>query len=214
VRFSALVPAALLFFSSLANVQAGDDLRIDSPATGSTVSGTVEILGTAAIAGMARYRVEFAYDPNPTATWFLIAENTAPVQNGILAVWDTARVSQGVYALRVAVVLPDGTVRDTVTSGIRIRRKEGAAPTPSEESVVPVGTYPPVEGRAAAAFPAPTAVVESGSSQTTRSASPMGIAFLSGGFLALLGFALYWIRSHWQRWRHQRLVRGIRRGGS
>ncbi len=214
MRFPLLFMVLFSISASSAFRQVEEEPRIDSPSAGESVSGIVEIIGTAAVPGMARYRLEFAYDPNPAATWFLIGEGTEPVRNGLLAVWDTSLISEGVYTLRIAAFLTDGSTRESVTGGIVLDREGPSASVPSEE-VIPAAVPDSRDyGQAAAAFPAPTAAAESALPQTSRPVSPMGIAFLIGVILAFLGFALLWIRSRWLLWKHERFVREIRKGGS
>src|SRR4030042_1455906 len=99
MRFPILAVSVLSIFVSAASLQADQVLRIDSPAADETVSGMVEIRGSAAAPGMLRFRVEFGYDPDPTGTWFLISEGTEAVPDGRLAVWDTTSIREGDYAL-------------------------------------------------------------------------------------------------------------------
>jgi hypothetical protein len=214
MRFLSLAVAVFTISAFSAIHQAEDTLLIVSPAAEETVSGSVPVMGTAAAPGMLRFRVEFAYDPDPTGTWFLIAEGTEPVQDGLLAVWDTERVSEGDYALRVAAFFPDGSLLEAVTRGIRVRRQDSTASPPPEETVVPFAPDAQPYGPVAAAFPAPTAAVESDLSQAPPSASPLVIAFLSGMVLGILGFVLFWIRSRWLWWKHQRFLRDIRNSGN
>jgi hypothetical protein len=213
MRFPTLAVAVFTISAFSAIRQAEGTLLIASPAAEETVSGSVPVTGTAAAPGMLRFRVEFAYDPDPTGTWFLIAEGTGPVEDGLLAVWDTDRVSEGDYALRVAAFFPDGSLLEAVTRGIRVRRRDSTASPPPEETVVPFAPDAQPYGPVAAAFPAPTAAVESDLSQAPPSASPLGIAFLSGMVPGILGFVLFWIRSRWLWWKRQRFLRDIRKSG-
>jgi hypothetical protein len=181
-------------------------LRIESPSENDNISGTVEIRGTAAALGMTRFRVDFAYQQNPTNTWFPIAEGTEPVPNGVLAEWDTTPVSEGTYSLRLRGYLQDGTVQDAIVNGIRVRRSAAPAPSPSGEVVIPFQPDAQTSGRAAAVFPAPTAVSASRSAQTTPKTPERVSVFLFGAGLVLLSFGLAGLRSRWLSWRHRRFV--------
>ena len=213
MRFPILVLAVFAVSASAVSFQADENLRIESPAADETVSGSVEIIGAAAAPGMVRYRVEFAYDPDPAGTWFLIAEGTEPVQDALLAVWDTSHISEGIYALRVAAYFQDGSIRDAVTHGIRVQRSLSATPVPSEAAGIPAGPDSLAYGRAAAAFPAPTAAVASELPSTSPPASSQGIAFWIGAGLAFLGFGLVWIRCRWLWWKHRQFIRIVRKSG-
>jgi hypothetical protein len=210
MRFPIL--AAVVF--SLFLLQGDESLHIDSPPENGTVFGTVEIKGTAAAPGMTCYRVDFAYEQNPTNTWFPIAEGTEPVQNGTLVEWDTSQIREGTYSLRLTAYLQDGSIRQAVANGIRVRR--AALPTQQnpQETVIPVEPDGQSAGRAAAIFPAPTAAVALGPLNSSEPISFQEIAFLSGGGLALLAFGLFWFRSRWVWWKHRRLVLQIRKNES
>jgi hypothetical protein len=203
--------AAAVF--SLFLAQGDETLRIDTPPENGTVSGTVEIRGTAAAPGMTRYRVDFAYEQNPTNTWFPIAEGTAPVQHGILGEWETAQVSEGTYSLRLAAFLQDGSVRYAVATGIRVRRASAPVPSPSEEMVIPFQPDAQTSGRAAV-FPAPTAVSAVAPQEASGAVSYRAIPFLAGAGLALLAFGLAGLRSRWLWWKHRQFVLHVRKNES
>jgi len=58
---------------------------ITAPAPGDAVTGSVNITGTATHPQLTRYEVAFAYDPNPTDTWFeLQPPSTNSVTDGVL----------------------------------------------------------------------------------------------------------------------------------
>jgi hypothetical protein len=210
MRFPALVLAVCSALAFAPHPQADETLRIDSPGENESVSGSVEIEGTAAAPGMTRFRVEFAYESNPTGTWFLIAEGTAPVQDGLLAVWDTASISEGVYSLRLVAFLPDGSMREAVTHGVRVSR---TAPLPA---ATPGETVIPVEGatqnivRTPAEFPAPTYPGFARGASKSGMAPPLS-AFLAGAGAGLVLFGLWAMRSRWLWWKHRLLVRGFRK---
>jgi hypothetical protein len=203
--------AAAVF--SLFLAQGDDLLRIDSPAENGTVSGTVEIRGSAAVSGMSRYRVDFAYDQNPTDTWFPVSEANSPVRNGVLAEWDTTHLSEGTYSLRLSAFLQDGSVRDSAVNGIRVLRSAAPVPSPSGEMVIPFQPDAQTSGRAAV-FPASTAVFASEPNQTAGPVPYRVPAFLAGAGLALLAFALVGLRSRWLWWKHRRFVASVRKNES
>nr|HID12836.1 hypothetical protein [Anaerolineae bacterium] len=80
---------------------------ITSPTEGMTLSGVVEIRGSANHPSTQWwYNVSYAPGPEPTgdSQWVPLAqvENT-PVQDDVLAVWDTTTVPDGVYTLALTV---------------------------------------------------------------------------------------------------------------
>ncbi|MBN1439180.1 MAG: hypothetical protein JW929_07210 [Anaerolineales bacterium] len=212
MRFPARLAFLLALSISAFSFQADEALRIDSPAAGETVSGMVEISGTAAASGMMRWRVEFAYDPDPTGTWFPIAEGASPVTNGVLAEWDVTRISEGEYTLRIAAYFADGSMRESIVRGIRVRRAYPLATTAEPEAVTPAEVPPQPAHQPPAAFPAPTAA-ESPASTSAPDSTSLGAAFLAGALMAGMGFGLAALRTRWLLWRRRRMVRRIRKSG-
>jgi len=74
---------------------------IASPAFGQPVSGTVSIVGTAADPRFKEYRLESR--PLGTESWTSLAQSASPVANGVLGVWDTESVPDGVHEIRLSV---------------------------------------------------------------------------------------------------------------
>ncbi len=206
MRFPILVVAIFSLFL----VQGDESLRIDSPSPNETLTGIVEIRGTAAVTGMVHYRVDFAYEKNPIDTWFLISEGTTPVQHEVLAEWDVTPISGGTYSLRLTAFLQDGSVRDVVVEGIRVRTTAPAVTPLAGETVIPFQPDAQTSGRAAV-FPAPTVTFASGPSPSGAALPFWVIAFLSGAGLALLVLGLFEARSLWLRWNHRRFVRQIQK---
>lgn len=64
------------------------------------VYGQVEIVGSASGLNFSNYRLEYGQGEFPS-TWNLIKTSTSPVTNGVLGVWDTSLISDGIYTLRV-----------------------------------------------------------------------------------------------------------------
>jgi hypothetical protein len=98
--------------------------EITSPEEDDTVSGTINIEGTAQdyqpgtstpSGNFQWYRVERGAGASPSS-WTEITTSTSPVENGTLATWDTTGVADGVYTLRLTVRdQADNEAQDTVT---------------------------------------------------------------------------------------------------
>jgi hypothetical protein len=73
-----------------------------TPATGESLTGIVEISGTADIQNFAFYKYEYI-NLTPGAVWRAIQAGTKPIQQGSLGTWDTRLVIPGEYALRLVV---------------------------------------------------------------------------------------------------------------
>jgi hypothetical protein len=131
----------------------------------------------------------------------------------VLAEWDTTRISEGTYSLRLTAFLQDGSARDILTTGIRVRRAAAPAPSSSGETVIPFQPDAQTSGRAAV-FPAPTAAFASGPPPSSAALPCREIAFLSGAGLALLAFGTFWVRSRVLARKRRRFVLQIRKNES
>ena len=76
---------------------------ITSPTTGASVHGDVTVSGTAQAGSFARYLLEYGAGLTPIAWSPIGAPRTQPVVKGSLGVWDTRRLADGVYTLRLTV---------------------------------------------------------------------------------------------------------------
>jgi membrane peptidoglycan carboxypeptidase len=77
--------------------------RITSPVDGQTVSGVIGIEGVALAANFSHYGVEYGESWGPLAWGPVAGPLTQPMEGGPLAQWDTRRVPNGPYSLRVIV---------------------------------------------------------------------------------------------------------------
>ncbi|HRF49266.1 MAG TPA: hypothetical protein PLC98_16660 [Anaerolineales bacterium] len=149
---SAVLCASLALWASPARAQ--DGVAIASPESGQGVSGVVEIRGTAVRQPFLRYELAFAYDPNPRGTWFAIGEpGTAPVVDGLLGVWDTTGLADGVYALRLRVYAGERDFAEFFVGRVVVRRD---LPTQSPPAEAP--TSAPTAGVGGDTGPTPTAI--------------------------------------------------------
>jgi hypothetical protein len=73
-----------------------------TPVTGESLTGAVEITGTADIPNFAFYKYEYI-SLTPGAVWRAIGAETGPTQDDLLGTWDTTLVLPGEYALRLVV---------------------------------------------------------------------------------------------------------------
>jgi hypothetical protein len=143
--FAAFLGLALWIPVSVA-AQTGVDIRIDAPASGDVLQGLVNITGTSAVDGFFSAELSFAHDSDSTSTWFLIYQTDSPVTDGLLAAWDTSLVTDGEYNLRLRVTLQDGTILESLVTGLRIRNQistETPAPTSTPEPTATTEFIPP-----------------------------------------------------------------------
>ena len=94
--------------------------EIADPQPGQALRGVVLIRGTADHPAFDHYEVSFAYEPNPTASWFAIeAAGGAAVPGGQLADWDTTQIADGAYQLRLQVFVTTGEAPlEFITAGL------------------------------------------------------------------------------------------------
>jgi membrane peptidoglycan carboxypeptidase len=87
--------------------------NITSPELFAEVNGAVKIIGTAAGDNFSYYRVQVGKGLNPQEWIQLGSDINTPVDNGILAEWDTKGLS-GLYAVQLQVVKNDQVVETAV----------------------------------------------------------------------------------------------------
>jgi membrane peptidoglycan carboxypeptidase len=88
-------------------------VNITLPELFAQVSGEVRIMGTAAGDDFVSYRLQVGKGLNPQE-WIQISEDiTTPVENGLLAEWDTSELS-GLYAVQLIVVREDQRLETAV----------------------------------------------------------------------------------------------------
>ena len=85
------------------------DVRMTSPEAFAQVQGHVQIRGTASGTDFERYRVLVGQGINPQDWMTVGEESTQPVEDGLLATWDTQGLS-GLYAVELQVIRSDQRV--------------------------------------------------------------------------------------------------------
>lgn len=139
IILACLLAIALLSLPALAAPVAQEGQAvITAPQANAQVAGVVQITGSASHPQFARYELAWAAEPITGDNWgaFLTAET--PVENGVLALWNTTQVPDGVYALRLRVVRQDGNYAETVVRGIRITNtRPTETPTPPLQPTIP-----------------------------------------------------------------------------
>ncbi len=108
---------------------------ISTPTSGEIISGVVTVTGTAVDPNYLRYELAFRNENNQAAGWIVFAEGNQPVNEGVLAIWDTT-VGQNVgapvfpdgrYRLRLRVVKTDYNYDEYFVTDLTI---SNAGPTP------------------------------------------------------------------------------------
>jgi len=135
-------------------VQAQAQPGISSPASDSTVSGDVVILGTATIDPFQKYELHYKLEPSSDDAFIYFDGGTTPIINGQLGVLQAGGLAPGVYSLRLRVVKNDGNYAEYYARNVSIN--QGAVPTPTpEESLEPTETPIPTATFTPAPQPTP-----------------------------------------------------------
>ncbi len=116
-------------------------VQIVSPEMNAELRGVVTIRGSASVPNFQFYKVEFGVGPNP-AQWALIGSmHDQPVINGQLEVWDTTKLPDGVYTLRLHAVKRDGNYEEFHVRQLSIANARPSA-TPTSEETTPTPEIP------------------------------------------------------------------------
>jgi hypothetical protein len=168
---------------------------ITAPQAGQILQGLVMVTGSSAVEGFLSAEVAFAYADDPTGTWFLIAVSDQPVEDGVLAAWDTTVITDERYNLRLRVFLTDGTFVDVLVPDLWVRNYTPTetltptiTPTLTETPVLltpvlPTDTPPPTF--TPSRFPTPTPL------PTNPAVLPVSQVYRSAGYGALIILAAF-----------------------
>ena len=172
----------LIGLAAPAAAQSNPLARIVIPSSDQSIRGSITVQGTANSSQFVRFEIAYAAEPD-LAAWTVIGGGTQPVDNGVLAVWNTRPVADGNYALRVQVVNADGSVSEGF---VRNLKTTNAADQAAPDS--------PAAAPDAAGQPDETATGAGGVADTTESEADFDLAvippaFVRGARIALLAFA-------------------------
>jgi len=128
----------LLWTSTAVSAQTSSG--ITQPTSGESISGVVEVHGTAVHPNYLRYELAFLQQDVPGAEWIVFAEGSEPVSDGVLAIWDTTvgRTAgapvfpDGRYQLRLRVVKTDFNYDEYFVTDLVIQN-DGPTPTPTPD---------------------------------------------------------------------------------
>jgi len=129
----------ILFSIALGARSARAQSGISYPPETEVLSGSVQIQGAASHPDFWKY--ELAAAPQGTQNWFNITASETPVENGVLAVWDTRSVPDGPYTIRLRVVRRDGNYDEFYVQKVVVANA-APPPTPTPETT-PTPTVTP-----------------------------------------------------------------------
>ena len=111
--------------SGTQSVQEGcqpDEVMITYPEHNSTVSGVIEIEGTANIEDFGFYKFEIS--PANSGSWLTIQAGDKPRVDEGLGFWDTSQLEPGNYSLRLVVLDNQGIERDPCLINLIVKMSE------------------------------------------------------------------------------------------
>jgi hypothetical protein len=76
-------------------------VSIAQPASGSTVQGIVQVVGTVQLPDLDRYEAQYGIGGNPQGWGWISGPHLAQVRDGLLTEWDTSHLAPGPYTLRI-----------------------------------------------------------------------------------------------------------------
>lgn len=189
---------AFVFVSLFSTLLITPGLYITSPSAGSTVSGIVEIRGSIPAANFSSAKIAYAYDDSDVQNWFQIAELSDPMQDVVLAKWDTTTITDGIYRLKLSVTTTNGTINEVVVEQVTVMNYTHAAAT-SLPNAVFGKTSTPITSTEAADSNEPTMIpVNPAAADSVQLASSM----VTGVVLVVILLAMLLIYT---------LIRGSRR---
>ena len=184
------------FFPQPVLAQDGNQATISYPIEAQIVQGVVTISGSVTVLGFSSYKISFAYENDPTQTWFELSSSSLPVFEGELGAWDTTTLTDGDYSLRLQVFLLDGTVQEATVTGLRVRNYTPIPTSTHTPTSTPVVQFAPPTAQLIA--PAPATVTPSLPTPTVLPPNPASLAEASissalgrGAALTLLLFFVF-----------------------
>jgi hypothetical protein len=191
----------LLFFLVIIPIRAGAQEEVEpntevlilSPSAGQAVRGSFPVVVNSAVKGFFSAELTFGYESAHQDTWFPVGQSDQPLSNSIMTEWDTTLLTDGVYRLRLVVLLKNGTQITSMVDGIRVRNYspvETETPTPSL-TPAPMATPLPTETPIPSATPIPPTPTPLPPNPLIFTPQDIGINFLRGaaGGLALIMLA-------------------------
>jgi membrane peptidoglycan carboxypeptidase len=141
--------------------------QITSPLDGSTARGTLTVEGSVAAANFSHYQIEFGQGTTPDAFTVISEPVNQTIEAGVLGVFDTTKVENGPYTLRLLVFDQSG---GQVESRVRVLVDNVPTPAPTETetpTLTPTITETPTETPTATTEPATATPTQSAATETS-----------------------------------------------
>lgn len=140
------LPSLRAFAQTVSPTPIQYDFGIYSPVAGNALQGSVPIVGHTDIEGFASYEISFAYQEDPSDSWFLIHQSEEPAVNETLFIWDTSKISDGDYIIKLTITDIDGKQQVFTVDDIRVRNYtavETDTPLPPTKTATPAPRITP-----------------------------------------------------------------------
>jgi len=144
VLFCALVGLNLATLVLAAPMQQEIRAIITSPRMNAVVRGRVQITGSALHTDFQFYKIELSSPATPEQ-WSIIKDLIYnQVVEGVLAIWDTTRIPDGTYSLRLRVVDNTGNYAEHIVPQVVVANTQPTeTPTPTP-TLTPTSSPPPI----------------------------------------------------------------------
>jgi len=121
------------------------NMRIISPASATSMRGTITVIGSANPAGFGRYEISYATEPD-AATWTVVGAAIQPIDGGTLGAWNTRPLPDGDYALRLQVFSSaNELLGESVVRNIKLTNQASTAANASDPAAATAATSPNTE---------------------------------------------------------------------
>jgi hypothetical protein len=111
-----------------------ENIVISYPQNGQSVQGVVEITGSVVSDLFLSGEIYYAYNNTENTTWFLITQLDQPIENGVLARWDTTTITDGEYQIKMKLIKTDNTIDELIIQPVYVRNYS------IEPTVIPAST--------------------------------------------------------------------------
>jgi hypothetical protein len=174
-------------------------VTILSPSAGQAVRGSIPIIVDTDLDGFLSAELSFAYQADQTGTWFLLSQSEQPLLGTQMTEWDTTILTDGIYDIRLLVILKNSRQFTSLVRGVRVRNYspiETDTPTPSPTAaplatVALLATGLPTATPIPSPTPAPATPTPLPENPLQFTSQDIGLNFLRGtaGGLALVVLA-------------------------
>ena len=176
------------------------NMRIISPASATSMRGTITVIGSANPAGFGRYEISYAAEPD-AATWTVVGAAIQPVDGGTLGAWNTRPLPDGSYALRLQVFsTANELLGESIVRNIVLTNQANAAANASAPEGATAATAPDTNSNGLSTAESALSAVSTIPRNFLR-----GMTFVLYGFIALGAYVVLkqvgiWL---WQRYRQK-----------